>query len=75
MQGKRSQQEDELARRRMTREGQSQDNEVPEEDPPKFTWSDTLAMIIAAYQVLFPMLLIMVGVMAVFYLLFQFVFS
>lgn len=74
MEEKRGPQEDELARRRMTKRTQPSD-ELPEEEPIKFTWSDTLAMIIAAYQVLFPMLLVMVGVLFLFYLLFQFVFS
>lgn len=79
MQG-RSQSQDELARRRAERErlrketdGAQQGEE--EEELPKFTWSDTFAMIIAAYQVLLPMLLAMVGVMVAAYFLFQFIFS
>lgn len=71
---------DELARRREIRErGRMGDSDsLPgedEEEMPKFTWSDTFAMIIAAYQVLLPMLLAMIGVMIAAYFLFQLIFS
>jgi len=71
---------DELARRRQMREqGRTDDAEgdfdADEEEMPKFTWSDTFAMIIAAYQVLLPMLLAMIGVMIAAYFLFRLIFS
>lgn len=77
----RNQQDDELARRRTTRERLRRSDPGPgpdfddEDDLPKFSWSDTFAMIIAAYQVLLPMLLAMVGVMLAAYFLFQLLFS
>lgn len=73
--------EDELARRRAARDRQaaaparSQAPEENEEPPPKFDWRDIFAMIIAAYQILFPMLLIMIGALLVTYLIFRFAFS
>jgi type II secretory pathway component PulF len=71
---------DELARRRQMREqGRNGDGEGDlddnDEEMPKFTWSDTFAMIIAAYQVLLPMLLAMIGVMVAAYFLFRLIFS
>lgn len=71
---------DELARRRVMREqGRTIDGDSApgddEDDIPKFTWSDTFAMIIAAYQVLLPMLLAMIGVMIAAYFLFRLIFS
>lgn len=78
----RKQQDDELSRRRTTRErlrrsdpGPGPDLNEDDDDMPKFSWSDTFAMIIAAYQVLLPMLLAMVGVMLAAYFLFQLLFS
>jgi len=72
---------DELARRRQMREqGRKDDNDPTsgdddqENEMPKFTWSDTFAMIIAAYQVLLPMLLAMIGVMIGAYFLFRLLF-
>ncbi len=70
---------DELARRRQLREGGRKDADDPstaddENEMPKFTWSDTFAMIIAAYQVLLPMLLAMIGVMIGAYFLFTLIF-
>lgn len=68
--------EDELARRRALREKLSRSDPDPvAEDEVKFSWSDTLAMIIAAYQVVLPMLLAMIGVMVLAYLLFRLIFS
>ncbi len=60
---------DELARRRAARAGLAD-----EEDLPRFTWTDTLAMIIAAYQVLMPVVLVMIGVLLAVYFLFRLVF-
>jgi len=61
---------DELARRRAERRREAGDDD----DMPKFTWTDTLAMIIAAYQVLMPVVLVMVGVLVVVYFLFRLLF-
>ncbi len=70
--------DDELARRRAARrgkaEGPSEDDDM-EEETPQLSWSDTFAMIIAAYQVLLPMILAMAGVMIAAYFLFRFLFS
>ena len=81
MQGRNSY-EDELARRRALRERkplapgeeQASGSRDDEEDMPKFGWTDIFAMIIAAYQVLFPMLLIMLAAMGGGYLLFKLLF-
>lgn len=71
--------EDEVSRRRALRERLRSSDPGPdadeEEELPKLGWSDTFAMIIAAYQVLLPMLLLMIGVMVAAYLLFRFIFS
>mgnify|MGYP000497993517 CR=1 FL=1 len=61
---------DELARRRAARAGQGK----AEDDLPRFSWTDTLAMIIAAYQVLMPVVLVMIGVLLAVYFLFRLVF-
>ncbi|MBP2017746.1 Flp pilus assembly protein TadB [Symbiobacterium terraclitae] len=61
---------DELARRRAARAGQ----ETQKEELPRFTWTDTLAMIIAAYQVLLPVVLVMIGVLLAVYFLFRWAF-
>jgi len=61
---------DELGRRRAERRREAGDDD----DMPKFTWTDTLAMIIAAYQVLMPVVLVMVGVLVVVYFLFRLLF-
>lgn len=69
--------EDELARRRAARNRtrDQEDEELPEEEElPKLGWKDTVALIIAAYQVLFPMLLAMGGALLVVYLLFRWYF-
>lgn len=42
--------------------------------PPHFSWLDILAMIIAAYQIVFPILLLFVGAVVVAYLLFRLAF-
>lgn len=63
-------QPDELAQRRLKRTARP-DADPDEEgatDEIKFTWSDTFAMIIAAYQVLLPMLGLMIGAMILVYL-------
>lgn len=72
--------EDEVARRRAARrskdpqEGPADDHDEDEE-LPQFSWSDTFAMIIAAYQVLMPMVLAMAGVLVLSYFLFKWIFS
>lgn len=70
---------DELARRRALRaqrsEGGAQPQELDEDaPPPTFSWGDTFAMIVAAYQVLLPPVLAIVGVMGLVWLLFRYVF-
>lgn len=60
--------EDELARRRAAR------GEGGDEEPVRFSWSDTFAMIIAAYQVLFPVVLAMIGVLLLVYFFFRWFF-
>jgi|GEM_PF-2891641 len=70
--------EDELARRRANRRGKEGEPELDraeEEETPTLSWSDTFAMVIAAYQVLMPMLLAMAGVMVAAFFLFRFLFS
>ncbi|MFZ5824511.1 MAG: hypothetical protein ACOY94_09300 [Bacillota bacterium] len=74
--------EDEVARRRAARRAkQQQGREEPPDDRddddeiPQFSWSDTFAMIIAAYQVLMPMVLAMAGVLVLAYFLFKWIFS
>lgn len=75
--------DDEVARRREARRRQKaaqEDNgeqrgEDEEDEIPRLSWSDTFAMIIAAYQVLFPMVLAMAGVMLLGYFIFRWVFS
>lgn len=69
---------DELARRRLQRaqrtEGNAQAKPLDdEEELPRFSWGETFAMIIAAYQVLLPPVLAIVGVMGVIWLLFRYV--
>lgn len=72
--------EDELARRRAARRaseesnGQAEDRDDDDDEIPHFGWSDTFAMIIAAYQVLMPIVLAMIGVMILAYLLFRWIF-
>jgi hypothetical protein len=71
--------QDELARRRAARtesgENSEQNDEDDEDDMPQLTWKDTLAMIIAAYQVLFPVVFALIGVLLFVWLLFAYVFS
>lgn len=70
---------DELARRRALRtqraEGGAQAQELDDDDapPPRFSWGETLAMIIAAYQVLLPPVLAIVGLMGLVWLLFRYI--
>lgn len=42
-----------------------------EEPLPHFSWQDILAMIIAAYQVVLPIVLLFVGIMVLVYFLFR----
>lgn len=72
---------DELARRRALRarrtQGGAQPQDLDEDEdapPPKFSWGETFAMIVAAYQVLLPPVLAIVGVMGLVWLLFRYVF-
>ncbi|MFO7172263.1 MAG: hypothetical protein DIU70_004725 [Bacillota bacterium] len=50
--------------------------EEPEEAEPRphFTWLDILAMIIAAYQIIFPIVFLFIGVMVLVYFLFRWLF-
>lgn len=54
--------------------GPAADDEESGEEPVKLGWSDIFAMIIAAYQVLLPMVLVIIGAMLVVYLLFVLLF-
>ena len=74
--------EDELARRRRLRERQAAAEEGGEsqgegsgEETPHFGWKDILAMCIAAYQIIFPILLALIAAMILAYLLFKWVFT
>lgn len=69
--------EDELTRRRAARAAARPEGEGPEEDdePLNLGWKDTLALIIAAYQILFPILLVMMGVVGIVWLIFRFYFG
>lgn len=74
--------EDELARRRRLRERQAAGNaegaeakREGDEELPHFGWKDILAMCIAAYQILFPILLALIGAMVLAFLLFKWFFS
>lgn len=77
--------EDELARRRRLRDRQSAMSRVSdepvegapaeEEELPRFGWKDIFAMCIAAYQIIFPILLLLIGVMVVVFLLFRWYFG
>jgi hypothetical protein len=44
------------------------------DDLPQFGWKDILAMVIAAYQILFPFLAVLIGAMLIGYLIFRFAF-
>ncbi|MDF2631042.1 MAG: hypothetical protein K0R39_4873 [Symbiobacteriaceae bacterium] len=74
--------EDELARRRRLRDRQTAPDGDPEsgstgddEEIPKFGWKDVLAMCIAAYQLLFPILFALIGAMLLVWLLFKWFFK
>lgn len=74
--------EDELARRRRLRERQAAapEGEEPadsdaDDEVPHFGWKDIVALCIAAYQILFPILLALTGAMVLAYLLFRWYFS
>ncbi len=73
--------DDELRKRREARRARAladaaaQREQPEDEELPKFSWSDTFAMIIAAYQVLLPMILAMIGVILAAYFLFRWMFS
>lgn len=79
MQGRNSY-EDELARRRRLRDRQAEADQNAEsggdeEEMPKFGWRDILAMCIAAYQLLFPILFALIGAMLLTWLLFKWFFK
>jgi hypothetical protein len=78
MQGRDSH-DDELARRRANRRPEGSDEKdaaaLEEEELPKLGWRDTLALIVAAYQVLFPIILAMFATLAVAWLLFRWAFT
>lgn len=69
---------DELARRRALRSRAADPGPAAdaggEEDLPRFGWSDVLAMTIAAYQIIMPIVLLFIGVVVLVYLLFRFIF-
>jgi len=75
--------EDELARRRRLRERQAAAptgeepaaSDAQEDEVPHFGWKDIVALCIAAYQILFPILLALTGAMVLAYLLFRWYFS
>lgn len=74
--------QDELARRRAAREeklrtGQQGNAAAAQDDEgiPHFSWSDIFAMIVAAYQVVFPIVLVFFGAVLALYLLFRLVFA
>jgi hypothetical protein len=48
--------------------------DAEDDELPKFGWKDILALIIAAYQILFPFLAILIGAMLIGYLIFRFAF-
>lgn len=81
MQGRNSY-DDELARRRRLRERQAAKDEGGEsqgdgtdEEVVHFSWKDILAMCIAAYQIIFPILLALIGAMLLALLLFRWYFK
>jgi hypothetical protein len=72
---------DELARRRALRAQRTTGNLDParevdgeEDEIPRFTWGEIFAMIIAAYQVLLPFVLAVIGTMGALYLFFKYFF-
>ncbi len=70
--------EDELARRRTRRMQQPADDPAAgtgrDDEPVHFEWKDILALIIASYQIIMPMVFLFIGVVVLVYLLFRFVF-
>ena len=71
--------EDELARRRSARlQARAQEQTGPQDDQEEkihYSGKDILAFIIAAYQVLLPVLAGMIGILLFTWLLFKIVFS
>jgi hypothetical protein len=72
---------DELARRRALRAQRTSGSQAPapevdgeEDEIPHFTWGEILAMIIAAYQLLLPFVLAVIGTMGAVYLFFKYFF-
>lgn len=75
--------QDELARRRAlkeqeaaaaTRDDRGQEGAAEDDDVPRFEWSDIFAMIIAAYQIIMPIVFLFIGVVVLVYFLFKLVF-
>jgi hypothetical protein len=71
--------DDELSRRRESRRQtalteQEEKAALEEEELPRLGWRDTVAMIVAAYQVLFPIVLAMFATLGLAYLLFRWYF-
>jgi hypothetical protein len=67
--------DDELARRRTLRAQGAVPDEEQEGEIPRFGWSDILAMVIAAYQILFPVVLLMIGGLVLVYFFFKWFFA
>lgn len=70
--------QDELSRRRALKDRQQVPGQQPadqddEDEIHHFSWSEIFAMIVAAYQVMLPILLLFLGVIAGLFLLFRFV--
>ncbi|HEY8348053.1 MAG TPA: hypothetical protein VIL07_12430 [Symbiobacteriaceae bacterium] len=65
---------DELALRREARKQRTASEAHRDESLPPLGWKDTLAMILAAYQVLLPTLLGMFAAFAAIFLLFRWAF-
>ncbi|HEY3367748.1 MAG TPA: hypothetical protein VGK74_22040 [Symbiobacteriaceae bacterium] len=71
----RSPHDDELARRRALRNRETDERGDDEgDDMPRLGWRDVVALIIAAYQVLLPILGAMIAVLLAVYLLFRLLF-
>lgn len=68
-------QRDEAARRLAGRPVAGEDEMGRAKPLPRLGWRDILAMIIAAYQVLLPIMLIMFGTLVFAFLLFRWVFN
>jgi len=52
----------------------SRDDAEQAKEAPQLTWSQTLALIIAAYEVLLPVVLALAGLMVLMYFIFRWIF-